>query len=580
MADALNRQYIQNVNKIKSLIPPSNIDPLIHYERTVGRVDQTFTFCEISMGDLNKIVDKMKPTGSQGEDDISMRIVKDARQELQPHLLLLVNQAIRTKTYPNQLKTTKIVPIEKKGKMTTSADSWRPVNVVPAISKILERVLLQQMLVHLEINKLVKHNHHGAIKGKSTQTIVIELYDKLMENMTKGDESILILLDQSKAYEIVDHDILIRKLKAIGFKGPAIDLMKSFLSDRKQYVQIQAMDSEKLLTGPQSVVQGSTVSCILFLIYVLDLPQVFHEPPNCPPTPHTPQEQVECPEPNAKTFVDDEYILITRSKDDKTPVNDKINQVMEKVATYTQANKLALNQDKTLIMLVTKNKDLRKNFQIELGGKRITHQKNVKILGNIFSEDLSWDNMIQKELIPSLKNRARTLKLVGKYMSSKFKKIYAQSTFKSKIIFGSESWGGSRKTLIEKIQTIQNKVIKYTLGPEHHKKSTRQMHKIIGWLPVLGDIEQSTFKMTHKILNSKIPEEISEKMPMNLKSLRIGQHRKLDKKPKWLNTNKLSMKTFRSRAYHYNTLPEKLTQLTKPKDFKKDLKSYLDKKWN
>ena len=177
--------------------------------------------------------------------------------------LVMVNRTISTTVYPSSLKTTKIVPIEKKGKTKTTSDGWRPVNVVPALSKILERVLLAQMMNHMEVNNLISHAHHGAVKGKSTQTVVAEIYDRLLVNLNEDDDSALILLDQSKAYEIICHKILCKKLRIIGFTNQATKIIRNFLKDRKQYVQIQGKKSDKLLTGPQSVVQGSTVSCIL-----------------------------------------------------------------------------------------------------------------------------------------------------------------------------------------------------------------------------------------------------------------------------------------------------------------------------
>ena len=95
-------------------------------------------------------------------------------------------------------------------------------------------------------------------------------------------------------------------------------------------------------------------------------------------------------------------------------------------------------------MIVTKKKDLRENFQINLGGKLIKHCDNVKILGNVLSHDLTWNHHIRTELIPALSNRARTLKLIGKYMDPKFRAIYAQAIFKSKILFRAEMWGGAK----------------------------------------------------------------------------------------------------------------------------------------
>ena len=126
-------------------------------------------------------------------------------------------------------------------------------------------------------------------------------------------------------------------------------MMKSFLSERKQFVQIHGQKSQSLLTGPQSVVQGSSISCILFLIFVLDLPHIFHGDP------HSPMEQLNCDQPNAKTFVDDVGIVITKKKDNANEsLRDLVIKAMDKVADYTSANKLALNQDKSLIMVVSK----------------------------------------------------------------------------------------------------------------------------------------------------------------------------------------------------------------------------------
>ena len=130
----------------------------------------------------------------------------------------------------------------------------------------------------------------------------------------------------------------------------------------------------------------------------------------------------------------------------------KLKLAMDKIGKYTAANRLALNHDKGIIMLVTKDKTLKDKFEIKLGGKKVVHRKSVKILGNLITDDLTWDEHVRKELIPSLQNRARTLKLIGKFMDPRFRAQYAQAIFKSKILFGAESWGGTSKTLLKKVQ--------------------------------------------------------------------------------------------------------------------------------
>ena len=207
---------------------------------------------------------------------------------------------------------------------------------------------MTQITKHLKTSSLIGHSHHRAIKKKSTQTMVNEIYDNLLETCDKGDKSALVMLDQSKAYEIINHLILLDKLRAICFTNQATEFMKSFLSERKQYVKINGKISETLLTGPQSVVQGSSLSCVLFLIFVLNLPEIFHK------TKHDPTEQVKCNQPNTKTFIDDIGIIISKQKDnDINTLHNMISSAMKKVSKYTTDNKLALNKDKSAIVIVS-----------------------------------------------------------------------------------------------------------------------------------------------------------------------------------------------------------------------------------
>ena len=136
------------------------------------------TLKKIGMSDLRLTLSKMRATGSVGEDDISLKNIKQAQGELEPLLLNLVNSIISTTTFPSKLKTSKVIPIPKTGKDDTTAEGWRPVNVVASLAKIIERVMLKQIMKHLEESKVIGHAHHGALRQKSTQTLVTELHQK------------------------------------------------------------------------------------------------------------------------------------------------------------------------------------------------------------------------------------------------------------------------------------------------------------------------------------------------------------------------------------------------------------------
>ena len=558
IANSLNRQYVRNITSLIENMDEATQDPLIKYKNSIKPPKSTFTFKKINISDLRKTMNCMKGTGSMGYDDLSLKTIKQEQKEVEPILLHLINRCITTTTFPNTLK------------ISTLVEGWHPVNILTSISKIIERVFLYQMTSHMEENELIDQSHHGAVKKKSTQTLISELHDKLVEDDSQEKESILLILDQSKAYDVIPHDILLRKLEAVGYQPQAIKMMRSFLINRKQLVQVEGARSELLTCGPRSVIQGSTLSCILYLVYILDMPQLFHE------MRHEPKEHRECKNQDLKTFVDDAYIQAMKTPN-KT-FEELTIKTMSTVETYMKNNRLSLNKEKTQVMLFTKNTNEKTNFKVMLNNKEIKHKNTVTILGNTLSDNLGWDNHLRSVLIPQLNNRARTLKQIQKYLCPKFKRILANAIFKSKVLFGIETWGGASKGLLSQIQKIQDKITKMSVPRDLVNKSPRQRLRHLEWLPIESEIKMSTFSLTYKILNWNEPKELSALMPKNNKSLRIGSQVKLDAKPKWLGKSKLTRFTFRNRSYEYNTLHSNITTQKTLKKFKKALKEHLKNK--
>ena len=172
--------------------------------------------------------------------------------------------------------------------------------------------------------------------------------------------------------------------------------MLSYLAERKQYVQVQYATSECLLTGPRSVVQGSTLSGVFYLIYMLDLPYISHN------IIHGPEDYRNCKEPNMKTFVDNCMAKVT-AKPLSTLENDVL-KFMDKVEDYASANRLAINPEKMKVVVITKNKEIKSNFKITLKGKMIKHSPEVNILGLKISDDLMWERHVLTNLLPQIKN--------------------------------------------------------------------------------------------------------------------------------------------------------------------------------
>ena len=183
IAQAMNRLYISSVRETINKIPRSNTDPLIHYKEALGPVDTHLNLEQISMAQFLKTYNTMTSTSSSASDFISMRILKEAGTTIHPHLHHLVNTVIYTEKFPSTLKITKIVPIPKSAKDPTILEGWRPINVVPALSKVIEKCLLKQVLKYLGDNNFINHSHHGSVSSKSTQTLIQEIYEMLLTTL-------------------------------------------------------------------------------------------------------------------------------------------------------------------------------------------------------------------------------------------------------------------------------------------------------------------------------------------------------------------------------------------------------------
>ena len=204
----------------------------------------------------------------------------------------------------------------------------------------------------------------------------------------------------------------------------------------------------------------------MYIIYILDITRIYHDKQ------HNPKEYYDCSRTNAKTFVDDNFLL-TKPKINQT-LQESVLEMIQLVEDYMNANLLALNPDKSKIMVISNNPDTKKNFEVLIGDKVLKHQTSLKVLGNIINEDLTWDCHVESIVIPELANRARTLKYTATFMNPHFKRIYSTAIFKGKRNFAVKAWGGVNQTLLTKVQSIQDRVTKSTLGKLDTRKSLYQ----------------------------------------------------------------------------------------------------------
>ena len=219
---------------------------------------------------VEHILNNLRNSKSAGLDMVDTAILNCSASYILPALTHIINLSIEKECFPTEWKTAKVIPLLKKGD-PLNPQNYRPVAILPVISKILEKVVFCQIVQYMEENKLLHPNHHGFRSGHSTETCLIQLYDRWVAALEEKSLTGVCMLDLSAAFDVVDHPLLLQKLEIYGFGRSSLNWLKSYLDDRLQTVHIEGKQSD-LLAVSSGVPQGSILGPTLLLIYINDLP--------------------------------------------------------------------------------------------------------------------------------------------------------------------------------------------------------------------------------------------------------------------------------------------------------------------
>ena len=230
-----------------------------------------FSFNEIGEEDVVNVIDKLPSKTSSGVDGISTNLLKDIKYLISKPLMLIINQCLETGIFPSKLKIAKVIPILKRSDETIF-DNYRPISILSSISKVFERIIFNQIHNYFHVNNLYFCSQYGFRKEHSTELVMLELIDRITQHLDKGTTpiNVHVYLDLSKAFDTLDHNIMLHKLKYYGIEGTALRLFESYLNERQQYVDLDGTTSNnnRILTG---VPQGSILGPLLFIIYINDI---------------------------------------------------------------------------------------------------------------------------------------------------------------------------------------------------------------------------------------------------------------------------------------------------------------------
>ena len=368
IAEEFNEFFTNVGQRLAANIP----DVATTFEDYLTESENQIEHNELSFEEFETAYKSLQRNKAIGVDNINCNIILDFYEEIKYPLYKVFKFSIRDGKFPDRLKIAKVTPVFKSGDVSLLGN-YRPISVLPTFSKILEKIMYNRVYTFLRSNTLLYAKQFGFQKNTSTEHAIIQLVNDITGAFAQGKLTLGVFIDLSKAFDTVNHSILLKKLKAYGITGKTHKWFKSYLENRKQIISFDKRRSTKCRNIICGVPQGSILGPLLFLIYVNDL-------------------YIAAPEITAVMFADDTSLFLS----DKNIENlfSKMNDELKNVSIWFKANKLSLNITKTKFSLFhpsRKKRNIPVNLpKLEIDNTKIKRECVTKFLGLLIDENLTW----------------------------------------------------------------------------------------------------------------------------------------------------------------------------------------------
>lgn len=380
-------------------------------------------------------IKKCKNKTSQDIDDIDMTTVKYVAKAIARPFTYICNLSFQYGQFPSKMKIARVLPLYKSGDKHCFSN-YRPVSLLPQFSKILEKLFNSRLQKFVEKNNLLSDCQYGFRQGRSTSLALIDLIEEIIKCIERKKYVFGLFIDLQKAFDTIDHNILMNKMEKYGIRGFSQNWLRSYLEDRQQFVHINQHKSslKNILCG---VPQGSILGPTLFLLYINDISKISKKM-------------------KFILFADDTNILC--SGEDLQKLIFDITQEMQTLMNWFNVNKLSLNLKKTKLMCFGFRK-INTPVHIMINNTNIERIKQHGFLGVIIDEKLSW-----KPHINCLRSKVAkcvgVMKRCSLVLNQKSLFILYNSFIMAYLNYCLEVWGNCYKTNLLPLIVLQKRAIR------------------------------------------------------------------------------------------------------------------------
>lgn len=475
IAENLNTFFTEVGQNLKDSIPPSNLNPLQLLPDIDNEMDLTITNEE----ELVMIIDKLNNVGA-GADKINAKIFKLTYKVILKQILHLFNRCLESGIFPRIFKIAIIKPIYKNGDRRL-VNNYRPISILPFMSKILEKIIYNRLIDHLNVNSIIHENQFGFQKKKSTYMPILLLQETITKAFEDGEFALCLYLDLKKAFDTVHIDLLLKKMKQYGVKEKSYKILASYLSDRTQCVKIRNTTSTSKNVN-MGVPQGSILGPVLFILYINDLPKL-------------------SPNMICLSYADDTAIIFKNK--DKEALQTIVNEHMLSITEWFNANFLSLNVSKTFTQHYS-SRCLDFQLNVNINNTQIKEKEDIKYLGVVIDKSLKFSSHINH-----LSNIvSRNIGVIGRirYFIDKRTALLLYNTLILPYLnYCTLIWGVNYASQLNKLVILQKKamrIIENVFAPQ----SSEPIFKQYGVLKVTDIARSQMLIIMHKCVIRELPK--------------------------------------------------------------------------
>ena len=461
----------------------SNTLPSVDFTCLAPPVVVSCYFHPASWSEVVKIIKKLKNTGNKILD-IHPSVLKDNMILFGYQFMVLYNLSLEKVMFPNLLKIARVSPAHKSGD-TNIIDNYRPISSLPLFSKIFERLTLDRMESFICRNNILTPCQFGFRRGRSTSLAIIKLVSHVVEAYHQRMYSACFFLDLRKAFDTVDHVLLIKKLEHYGFRGQCSDYLRSYYSNRKQFVHINGLDSScnSVLNG---VPQGSILGPLCFILYINDLPLAVKE--------------------KVILFADDAaFIILCHTL---SGLYQKIKELFSDLTVYLNMNKLIPNSNKSKLMMFRSRvtPDLP---SFSFAGSEIEWVTEYKYLGLTVTNNLNYSSHINDISLKISRITGTFTCLRTIVPRNVLIKLYYALVFphlSNNITVWGSSPNSHLRSLIVRINNILRTILGVTWENNRPTISNAELYKELNILNLNSIYQLNVYKLLRLLVDGNLPE--------------------------------------------------------------------------